>query len=283
MISWSNGNEWSILNSLLTHWSRETHICIGNLTINGSDNGLSPGRCQAIILTNAGVLLIGPLGTNFSGILIQTFSFKKMPLKVSSLKWRPFCLGLNVLKSLDLGIYIHPKLIFSSSCQGMPYGIIGLGQRVRFRFMPAGIKPSAEPVFTSHQLDSEECSWKYTWKLELFSMWLSLLQGTNELPLGSEHNGWHFAEDILNSFSTCMDIVVFCFKFHWFFPTNNKAALVQILAWCWIGSKTLYEPMVAHFSDIYVLHGLSELRYWFCWLNYPLKRKIVVTYLHYTN
>ena len=83
----------------LTHWGRVTHICVGNLAIIGSDNGLSPDRRQAIILTNAGILLIGPLGTNFSGILIeiQAFSFKKMHLKVSSAKWWPFYLGLNVL------------------------------------------------------------------------------------------------------------------------------------------------------------------------------------------
>ena len=79
-----------------------THICVGELAIIGSDNGLSPGRRQAIIWTNAGILLIGPLGTNFSEILIemQTFSFKKTHLKMSSGKSRPFCLGLNVL-SLD--------------------------------------------------------------------------------------------------------------------------------------------------------------------------------------
>ena len=46
------------------------HICIGKTTIIGSDNGLSPGRRQAIIWTNAAILLIGPLGTNFSEILI---------------------------------------------------------------------------------------------------------------------------------------------------------------------------------------------------------------------
>ena len=51
---------------ILTHWDRVTHICISNHTIIGSDNGLSPGRRQAIIWTNAGVC------------------------------W-PFCLGLNVL------------------------------------------------------------------------------------------------------------------------------------------------------------------------------------------
>ena len=76
-----------------------THICVSNLTIISSDNGLSPGRRQAIIWTNAGILFIGPLGTNLSEILIEilTFSFKKMRLKVSSGKWQPFCLGLNVL------------------------------------------------------------------------------------------------------------------------------------------------------------------------------------------
>ena len=45
--------------SMLTHWGRVTHICVGEITIIGSDNGLSPGRCQAIIWTNAGILLIG--------------------------------------------------------------------------------------------------------------------------------------------------------------------------------------------------------------------------------
>ena len=79
-------------NVSLTHWGRATYICVGKLTIIGSDNGLSPGRRQAIIWTIAGILLIGPLGTNFSEILIgiQTFSFKKMNLKMSSAKWRPF-------------------------------------------------------------------------------------------------------------------------------------------------------------------------------------------------
>ena len=62
-------------------WGRVTHICVGKLTIIGSDNGLSPGRRQAIIWTNDGILLIGALETNFSEILIeiQTFScWKKL-------------------------------------------------------------------------------------------------------------------------------------------------------------------------------------------------------------
>ena len=83
-----------------------THICVVKLTIIGSDNSLSPGRRQAIIWTNAGILSIEPLGTNFSEISfgIQTSSFKKIHLKMASAKWRPFCLGLNVLIGAALGV-----------------------------------------------------------------------------------------------------------------------------------------------------------------------------------
>ena len=96
-ITINNVKHSSIIRS---NFLRMTHICVSKLTITGSDNGLSPGRRQAIIRTNDGVLLIGQLGTNFSEILIEiyTFSFKKVHLKMSSGKWRPFCLGLNILK-----------------------------------------------------------------------------------------------------------------------------------------------------------------------------------------
>ena len=89
----------------LTHRGRVTHTCVSKLTILASDNGLSPDRRQAIIWTNAGLLLIGSLGTNLSEILIEilTFSFKKMRLKVSSAKRRPFCLGLNELTGVLAG------------------------------------------------------------------------------------------------------------------------------------------------------------------------------------
>ena len=85
------------------------YICIGKLTIIGSDNGLSPERRQAIIRTNAAIFLIRPLGTNFSEILIgnRTFSFKELHLKMSSVKWRPFCLCLNVITGLTV-IYNRP-------------------------------------------------------------------------------------------------------------------------------------------------------------------------------
>ena len=84
----------------LTHWGLVMHTCVCKLTIIGSGNILSPGRHQAIIWSNAEILLIGPLGTHFSEILIEihTFSFKKIHLKRSSEKWWPFCLDLNMLR-----------------------------------------------------------------------------------------------------------------------------------------------------------------------------------------
>ena len=97
-----------VLQSLITHfkglghlidWGRVTHMCVGKLTTIDSDNGLSPERRQAIIWIDVGILVIG---TNFSEFLIgvHIFSFKKMHSKMPSAKWRPFCLGLNVLTDL---------------------------------------------------------------------------------------------------------------------------------------------------------------------------------------
>ena len=80
------------------------HVCIYTPTIIGSDNGLSPERYQAIIWTNAGILLIRTLGTIFSEILgkIHTFSFNKMHLK-TSVKWQPFFLGINTCVKIIFG------------------------------------------------------------------------------------------------------------------------------------------------------------------------------------
>ena len=78
----------------LTHLPLVPHIhALINWVSIGSNNGLSPIWRQAIIETNAGLLSIGPLGTNFNEILIkiQNFSFMKIQLKISSAKWRPFC------------------------------------------------------------------------------------------------------------------------------------------------------------------------------------------------
>ena len=54
-----------------------THFVMSELkyTIIVSDNVLSPRRRQAIIWTNAGILLIGPLGTNFRDIFFYQISY----------------------------------------------------------------------------------------------------------------------------------------------------------------------------------------------------------------
>ena len=102
--------------SELTHWDRMTHICVVTNTNIGSDNGLSHGRRQTIIWTNAGILLIGPWGTIFSEILIEilTFSFKKMRLKMSSAKWRPFFSASMCLCSHDNKAASHRVVILHS-------------------------------------------------------------------------------------------------------------------------------------------------------------------------
>ena len=81
----------------ITHWGGVTHKCVGKLTIIGSDNGLSPERRQAIIWTNAVILLVQPLGTIFSEILIriQIFSLKNalenVVCEMASILSRPQC------------------------------------------------------------------------------------------------------------------------------------------------------------------------------------------------
>ena len=87
------------------HWFIETEWRIyasGNYTITGPDNSLSPGRRQAIIWTNAGILLIGHLGTNFGDFFIEikAFSLTNLYLNVSSAKAaailsRPQCVNVK--------------------------------------------------------------------------------------------------------------------------------------------------------------------------------------------
>ena len=108
----------------LIHWGRVTHICVGQLIIIGSDNGLSPGRHQTNFWTNAGILLIRPVGTNFCEILIgiQTFSFKKIHLEMSSAKWRPFCLRLNVIRKYQ--VILCSNSLYSSSSNICRCGVV---------------------------------------------------------------------------------------------------------------------------------------------------------------
>ena len=71
------------------------YICVSKLATIGSDNVLSPGRRQAIIWTNAGILLIGSVGTNFGEILIGIYkvtlknAFENVVTKLAAILARP--------------------------------------------------------------------------------------------------------------------------------------------------------------------------------------------------
>ena len=124
----------------LTHWGRVMYISISELSIIGSDNGLSPGRRQATIWTNTiwtNIVNWTP-GNKFqlNIIEIHIFSFKKMHLKRSSAKRRPFCLGLNVLRTqphlhdsthIDHAIDLQTSNLTHCGLV-MPYGDRDLGQ-----------------------------------------------------------------------------------------------------------------------------------------------------------
>ena len=118
-----------IPNLMLTHWGWGTQKCVSKLTIIGSDNGLSPSRHQAIISTNAR-LLIRTSGTNFSEILgkFHTFSFNEKHLKMLCGKWWRFCLGLIELtwtscwmsSQVAGGLRCHAPNVTSLLCFRLP-------------------------------------------------------------------------------------------------------------------------------------------------------------------
>ena len=57
-------NNWISMISFKSRWGRVTYICVGKTIIIDSDDGLASCQWQSIILTNAGILFIGPLKQN---------------------------------------------------------------------------------------------------------------------------------------------------------------------------------------------------------------------------
>ena len=100
---------------LLTHWGRMMHICVSKQTIIGSDNGLSPGRRQAIIWINSGMLFIGSLGINFNEILIKNLyilfqenPFENIVWKMASILSRSQCVNMYRRYGSNLQIFCFP-------------------------------------------------------------------------------------------------------------------------------------------------------------------------------
>ena len=147
----------------LTHCDRVTNTCVSKPTITGSDNGLSPGRLQAIIWTNAGILLIGLLGTNFSEMLseIQTFSLRKIRLKMSSEKCCPFRLGLNVLSVL---YHTFSVMAYRTTSPAVKYMISDL-LSIRFSVV----------VFNNSVLYTRPVSWNFYQYDGVWTSWVRVL------------------------------------------------------------------------------------------------------------
>ena len=80
----------------------------------------------------------------------------------------------------------------------------------------------------------------------------------NSSPPG--HHGRHFADNIFRCISVnekfCI-LIQISLEFVPKGPIDNNAALVQVMAWCWIGDKLLPEPMLTQFTDTYMLPALG--------------------------
>ena len=179
-----------------------TQIYVRKLTIFGSDNGLSPGRCQAIIWTKAGILLILNLGTNFSEILseIHELSFKNTHPKISSAKWRQFCLGLNVL-------YI---LLTHSSVSAMTYEKCNSVQSIPWIKLDAQISVGPK--------EGQNNTFLLCYKIDLSCLLASGRCGSNFTSVTKNDNLGTRNEIALRWMAQKL--------------TNEKSPLVEVMAWC---------------------------------------------------
>ena len=79
-------------------------------------------------------------------------------------------------------------------------------------------------------------------------------------------NGHHFTDDIFRcifmneKFGILIQIAL---KFVPKGPFDNKAALVQVMAWCRIGNEPLSEPMLTRLTNAYMQHSGGWVK-WHC-------------------
>ena len=202
-----------------------------------------------MISINAGILLIGLLGTNFSEILIeiQTFSFKKKHLKVSSVKWRPFCLGLSELISSQL---LTPDgKVCRQICLRLVFGI----ETINPLWPSDIIKCQINAIIVIQGNASEKAICKMSailfrpqsWTLKLIFSQLLVCYWLTHLPLDK------MAAILADNIFKCIFLnendrilIQISLKFVPRSPIDNKPALVQALP----------EPMMAQFTDTYMQH-----------------------------
>ena len=121
-VIWSN--DWNAVCLSGTHWGRVTHMCFINLTIICSDNGLLPGRNQAIIWTSAWILLIGPLVTNFgdifnqkSIIFFQENAFENVFCKIALISSRSQYVNTKGTREANTGQWTGSPLVQILACR----------------------------------------------------------------------------------------------------------------------------------------------------------------------
>ena len=99
----------------LTHWGRVTHICVGKLTIIGSDYGLSPGWRQA-----------------FENIVCEMASILSRPQCVNSLipgrcRWDFKCLNFKHNSGINI-LSIHKRIFLLWMLEDLVNGKLTLVQ-----------------------------------------------------------------------------------------------------------------------------------------------------------
>ena len=102
---------------------------------------------------------------------------------------------------------------------------------------------------------SKRCSWWHHSKWLTRSGEISLHHSVNSSPPGQ--NGRHFPDNIFKSIfineKYCI-LIQISLKFVPKGLIDNKAVLVQLMAWCRTGEKPLTEPMLTQFTDAYMQH-----------------------------
>ena len=147
---------------------------------------------------------------------------------MSSGKWLPFCLGLDVLNKYWIGALM-------TNCNDIKLRHVfihhGLHHSLNQRKIVQGMQNVFFPVH-----DGPYCYWIYPWKCKNFSDF-------NTLRL--RQNGRHFPDDIFKWIFINENVSVLIKISLKFVPglINNIPALVQIMAWRRPGDDPLSEPI----------------------------------------
>ena len=171
-------NTWFLRH--LTHWGRVVHICVSKLTIIGSDNGLSPGLRQAIIWTNAGILLIGQPKKNQwnstwkSFIFVHENSFENAVWEMAAIWCRCQCVKETLSPNIAILVYCLPLCPFLT-LQAFPLNYLDLF---------AGYSPSKNV----DMYPGPHVIWRGSWAPIIGTVDLLLIECRSEKPISDDNH-----------------------------------------------------------------------------------------------